>query len=74
MTFQAAWTTASIPARRSNSTNEVADIVLLTYGVASSAEVIERCLNVIDCLIENGAGGANLKADEATFDPNQTRG
>ncbi|WP_410875091.1 hypothetical protein [Nocardia sp. A7] len=43
---------------------EVTNIVLATYNAASSKAMIDRCLDIIDCLVENGAGGANLKADE----------
>ncbi|WP_280230629.1 ATP-binding protein [Nocardia cyriacigeorgica] len=43
---------------------EVTNIVLATYTATSSKTVIDRCLDVIDRLVENGAGGANLKADE----------
>lgn len=43
---------------------EVTNIVLATYSAASSETVINRCLDIIDHLVETGAGGANLKADE----------
>lgn len=43
---------------------EVTSIVLAAYSAASSERVIDRCLDIIDCLIENGSGGANNKADE----------
>ncbi|WP_330256921.1 ATP-binding protein [Nocardia sp. NBC_00565] len=43
---------------------EVTNIVLATYNAASLETVIDRCLDIIDRLVENGAGGANLKADE----------
>ncbi|MFJ1460892.1 hypothetical protein [Nocardia sp. N2S4-5] len=43
---------------------EVTNIALATYSATSSETVIERCLDVVDRLVENGAGGANLKADE----------
>ncbi len=43
---------------------EVTNIVLAIYNATSSETVIDRCLDIIDRLVENGAGGANLKADE----------
>ncbi|WP_433635453.1 hypothetical protein [Nocardia sp. CA-120079] len=44
---------------------EVTDIVLATYHATSSEAMIDRCLDILDRLIENGAGGANLRADDA---------
>ncbi|WP_216918152.1 NACHT domain-containing protein [Nocardia noduli] len=51
--------------------HKVTDIVLAIYSTGSPVDVKERCLNVLDFLVEHGAGGANLKADEAIFDPNR---
>ncbi|MGW5106144.1 AAA family ATPase [Nocardia sp. NPDC004123] len=51
---------------------EVTDLVLAIYGGAQPVAVIDRCLAVIDRLIEHGAMNVNLKVDQATFDPNQS--
>lgn len=44
--------------------HEVTNIALATYNATASETVIARCLHIIDRLVEKGAGGANLKADE----------